>query len=70
MFLMFIMAFSAGLFFSSGHVPGELYCDYGVPLWPAMGLLVGLSFFEVLLNFHLVEGWMERGGVGLSACKL
>ena len=57
MFLMFVMAFFAGLFFSSAHVIREPYCDFGVPLWPAMGLLVGLSFFEVSLSFGLVEAW-------------
>ena len=55
-------------FFSSAHVLGELYCDYGVHLWPAMGLLVGLLFFEVSLNFRLVDAW--AGGFGLSDWKL
>ena len=57
MFLMFVMAFSAGLFFSSAHALRKLYCDFGVPLWPVMGLLVDLSFFDVSLNFCLVEGF-------------
>ena len=43
----------------------ELYCDCGVSLSPAIDLLVGLSFFEVSLNFHLVEAW--AGDFGLSA---
>ena len=47
---------------------GELYCDGGVLLWPAMGRLVGLSFFEVSSNFCLVEAW--TGGFGLSICTL
>ena len=69
MFLIFVIIFSAGLFFFQfAHVLGELYCDCGVPLWPAMGLLVGLLFFEVSLNFRLVEEWAR--GFGLCACKL
>ena len=68
MFLMFVMVFLLDYFFSSVHVLGELYCDYMVCLWPAMGLLVGLPFFEVSLNFRLVDAW--AGGFGLSAWKL
>ena len=41
-------------FFSSVHVLEELHS--GVPLWPAMGLLVGLSFFRISWNFRLAEG--------------
>ena len=33
---------------------GKSYC--GMPLWPAMDLLVGLSFFGISRNFRLFEG--------------
>ena len=44
-----------GYFFYSAHVLVELH--WGVLLWPVMGLLVGLSFFENSSNFCLDEEW-------------
>ena len=55
-FLNVIIVGSTNFFWAGyAHMLGKLYYDCWVPLLPAIGLLVGMLFFEVSLDFHLVK---------------